>query len=116
MTSNIVLKNNKTLLNALAKHADNPKDFIYQVMAIQNQSVWDLVKNIGITAPHFYVSMCNIAKGNTLLPALCVKISKGLGINPYILNRIIADYNLKMYLNKEKQHVSRSESKSCQNY
>ena len=92
------LKNKKKLLNEISKEVDSPKEFIYAVMALQQQSAEDVCKNINMTREHFYVVMNQIEKGGGMGVKVCVKIAEGLDIDPVVLNRISADYNLKMFL------------------
>lgn len=92
------LKNKKRLLSELAKESTSPREFIYNVMALQGQSAEDLVKDIEMTTAHFYVTMNQIARGGSIGVKVCAKISKGLDIDPFILNRLVAEYNLEKYL------------------
>ena len=92
------LKNKKRLLDELARESDNPKDFINSVMALQGQTAKDLVQNIDMTVDHFYVAMSSISHGQSIGIKVCAKIAQGLDINPLILNRLVADYNMNMYL------------------
>lgn len=96
------LKNKKRLLDELSKESKNPKEFIYSVMALQQQSAGDVVKDIDMTPAHFYVAMNQIEKGQVFGCKVCVKIAEGLDIDPTILNRLVADYNLKCYLEGRK--------------
>ena len=98
------LKNKIRLLNELARESENPKEFIQHCMSLQNQSVNDIVENIDMTAEHFYVALSNIANGGSIGIRVIVKISKGLDIDPNILNRLVADYNLKKHLNGVNQN------------
>ncbi len=56
------LKNKTRLLNELAKEADNPKDFICYVMALQQQSAEDIAKEADITPAHFYVRLSQLKR------------------------------------------------------
>lgn len=95
------VKNKARLLKELAKESKTPREFIEYVMALQNQTPEDVVKDIDMTLAHFYVAMSTIAHGANIGVKVCVKISKGLDIDPAILNRLIADYNLEKYLKKQ---------------
>jgi hypothetical protein len=97
------LKNKKRLLDELAKESENPKNFIYNVMALQQQAANDVAEKAGITTAHFYVAMNQISKGQSIGIKMCVKISNGLDIEPSILCRIVADYNLKCYLESQRK-------------
>ena len=92
------LKNKKELLEELARETTSPKEFIYAVMALQKQSAEDVVKNVDMTVAHFYVTMSQITKGQSISTKTCAKIAQGLDISPLILNRIVADYNMNNYL------------------
>lgn len=94
------LRNKKRLLKELADASEDPKSFIYNVMALQKQSAFDVVKKSGMTSEHFYVIMSQIAKGQTVGVKTSVKIANGLGIEPSILWRIVSEHTLKCYLNK----------------
>jgi hypothetical protein len=95
------VKNKTRLLKELAKESKTPKEFIEYVMALQNQTPEDVVKDIDMTIAHFYVVMCAMSHGANIGVKVCVKISKGLDIDPAILNRLVADYNLSKYLKKQ---------------
>lgn len=97
------LKNKKKLLNEISKEVDSPKEFIYAVMALQQQTADDVAEKAGITATHFYVAMSQISKGQSIGIKMCVKISNGLDIEPSILCRMVADYNLKCYLEDKRK-------------
>lgn len=93
------LKNKKRLLKELIDASEDPKDFIYNVMTLQKQTANDVAEKAGITAAHFYVAMNQICSGQSIGIKLCVGIANGLNIEPSILCRIVADHNLKCYLN-----------------
>ena len=90
-------KNKLRLLKELAELSENPKDFIYYVMALQHQTAQDVIEKTEMTLAHFYVIMSQIEKGKGIGVKTCYKLSQGLDIDPTILNRVVADYNLKMY-------------------
>jgi hypothetical protein len=93
------LKNKKRLLQELINASEGPKDFIYTVMTLQRQSANDVAEKAGITSAHFYVAMNQIEKGQSIGIKLCVGIANGLDIEPSILCKIVAEHNLKCYLN-----------------
>ena len=97
------LKSNKKLLKELANASENPKNFIYNVMALQQQTANDVAEKAGVTAAHFYVAMNQISKGQGIGIKMCVRISNGLDIEPSILCRMVADYNLKCYLEDKRK-------------
>ena len=90
-------KNKLRLLKELADASDSPRDFIYYVMALQDQTATDIAEKSGITSQHFYVLMSQLKAGSGMGIETCCKLAKGLDIDPSILNRLIADYNLKMF-------------------
>lgn len=92
------LKNKVRLLKELAANSENPKEFIYHCMALQNQTSEDIVRDIDMTSAHFYVAMNQIANGQFIGTKIIVNISRGLDIDPSILNTLVADYKLKKYL------------------
>lgn len=93
------IKGKRRLLQELARECENPKEFIYGIMALQNQKGEDVARAANMTIEHFYVFIGQIAKGKKgISPKLCIRISKGLDIDPYILNRVIGDFNIKTYL------------------
>ena len=100
------LKNKTRFLNELARVSENPKDFIYACMALQNLTAFTLAERMDMTHQNFYVKMSQIGNGTcSLLPRTIVDISKGLDIPPEILNRVIADYTLNKYLNGINQNT-----------
>ena len=98
------LRNKKRLLKELADASEDPKSFIYNVMALQKQSAFDVAKKSGMTSEYFYVAMSQIAKGYNIGVKTSVKIANGLGIEPSILWRIVSEHTLKCYLNKESKN------------
>lgn len=96
------VKYRKRLLDELIKSSDNPADFIRYVMELQNMSVEDVCKDIGLTAAHFYVVLSQCRQGKSIELKVCAKIAKSLDIDPKILNRIISDYNMNKYLRRRK--------------
>ena len=92
------LKENKKLLNELVKASSNPREFIESVMALQGQTADDVMAKFGTSRSHFYVMMHNFTKGHSVSPKTCVRLAKGLDIDPLILNRIITDYSMNKYL------------------
>ena len=93
------LKNKKRLLDELARESENPREFIQNIMALQNQTAESITKNIDMTPQHFYVVMNQFNSGQSIGVKTCVKIATGLDISPIILYRVITDYSIKQYLN-----------------
>lgn len=94
----------KRLITELVRCSENPREFIYGIMALQNQRVNDLTAKMNMTSDHFYVVMGNLKKGATLHPKGIVDLANGLDIDPFVLNTFVHSYALKVYLeslNKE---------------
>ena len=103
------LKNEKKLLDKLTKESANPKEFIYKVMALQGLSTKDLAQKSNITTTHFRVMMSHLLLGKESIGIkTCVKIAKGLDIDPFLLNRIITDYSMGKYLKSLKSENSKN--------
>mgnify|MGYP000249361804 CR=1 FL=1 len=103
------LKNKKRLLQELARESSSPTDFIEWVMALQGQTVQDLCVKAGTTMAHYYVIKSQMKTGKSSIgPSLCTKLSRGLDIDPNILNRLIADYNMQKYLEKEENGINQN--------
>lgn len=82
----------------MTKGITNPKEFIYGVMALQTQTATDVISNIEMTAEHFYVVMNQLSQGQTIGVKTCAKIAKGLDIDPYILYRVVTDFEMTKHL------------------
>ena len=97
-------KNRKRLLKEIAEGSENPNEFIQSIMALQGQTVTEISELAGITTAHFYVLMNQIktGKGN-MGPATCEKIATALDIDPYILYRVVVDYNWKRFMEGKRQ-------------
>lgn len=96
------IKGKRKLLQELARECENPREFIYGIMALQNQKVEDVARGADMTIKHFHVFIGRISKGkNGISPKLCIKLSRGLDIDPYILNRVIGDFNIKTHLQEQ---------------
>lgn len=96
------LKNKTRLLTEICKEADTPADFVRYVMALQGQKAEDVIRNIDMTAAHFYVALSSKSFGT----AVSVKICQGLDIDPQLLCRKVADYNLKKFLNSHNRKTT----------
>lgn len=94
------LKNKTRLLKELAKESNTPIEFIEYIMALQQQNAHDLAEASGISIQHYYVIRSQLRNGQSIGTSLCVKLAKGLDINPAILNWVVAEYNLKLYMKK----------------
>ena len=97
------VKNSKRLINELVRCSENPREFVYGIMALQNQSATDLAERMNMTQAHFYVTMNGFKKGNTVMPKTIVDLANGLDIDPFVLNSFVHSYALKVYLEKQTQ-------------
>ena len=100
------LKNKKRLLDELARESENPKEFIRNIMALQQQTAESITQNIDMTPQHFYVMMSQFNNGQSIGVKTCVKIANGLDIDPITLYRVITDYSIRQYLNSLKNGIS----------
>lgn len=100
------LKNKKRLLDELARESENPKEFIRNIMALQQQTAESITQNIDMTPQHFYVMMSKFNNGQSIGVKTCVKIANGLDIDPITLYRVITDYSIRQYLNSLKNGIS----------
>ena len=92
------VKNSKRLINELVRCSENPREFVYGIMALQNQSATDLAARMNMTSAHFYVIMNALKKGLTVTPKNMVDLANGLDIDPYVLNTFVHNHALKVYL------------------
>lgn len=93
-------KNRTRLLKELADASETPIEFIYGIMALQKQTAKDLCSKTNMTKDHFHVIINTLKNGGSIGVKTCAKIAQGLDIDPYILYRLISDYNMKNYLDK----------------
>ena len=98
--TNMKIKNKKKLLKELAKGAENPKQFIKCIMILQNMEAKDVVKAANMSLDTFYAAICDIVKGTGMREEMCIRIAKGLDIDPCILTKVVYDYKIKLTLNK----------------
>ena len=96
------VKSSKRLINELVRCSENPREFVYGIMALQNQTATDLAARMNMTSTHFYVTMNGLKKGNTVLPKTIVDIANGLDIDPFVLNSFVHNHALKVYLENQK--------------
>jgi plasmid maintenance system antidote protein VapI len=91
------LKNKTRLLNELAKSVETPWEFVGALIALEGLTSEEAADRIGISRAHLHV----LKNGKGIGMRVGVKISNAFGIDPIILNRIQADYNLKNFLKKK---------------
>ncbi len=91
------IKNKTRLLKELEKSVDNPWEFIEAVVALSRMSLPEAMQMCNMSISGYYVSK------NTGIMGMQVglKFSLGFGIDPNILNHVIADYTLKKLLEKQ---------------
>lgn len=91
------VKNKPKLLKELANSVNDPWEFLEAVAALENLSMSQAAKKAGLSKAQYYVSKQQKSMG----VKVALKFSNAFGINPVILNRIVADFNLKKILEKE---------------
>ena len=93
------VKNKTRLITELAKSVENPWEFVEALIALEGLSDTEAAEKIGISVGYFYV----LRNAKKIGLKTGFKISEGFGINPQIFNRVIADYNLKVFQESLKQ-------------
>ena len=93
------VKNKTRLITELAKSVENPWEFVEALIALEGLHDTEAAEKIGVSVAHLYV----LRNEKKIGLKVGLKISEGFGINPQILNRVIADYNLKVYQESLKQ-------------
>ena len=93
------VKNKTRLITELAKSVENPWEFVEALIALEGLSDTEAAEKMKISTAHLYVLRNNKKIGLKV----GFKISEGFGINPQILNRAIADYNLRVFQESLKQ-------------
>lgn len=93
------VKNKTRLITELAKSVESPWEFVEAIIALEGLSDTEAAGKIGISVAHLYV----LRNEKKIGLRTGFKISEGFGINPQILNRVIADYNLKVFQESLKQ-------------
>ncbi len=86
------VKNKTRLITELAKSVENPWEFVEALIALEGLSDTEAAKKIGISLAHLYV----LRNEKKMGLKVGLKISEGFGINPQVLNHVIADYNLRV--------------------
>ena len=88
------VKNKPELLKALADSVDSPWEFVEAIASLEGMTMAEASEKAGITREQYYVSKNQKVIGIKL----ALKFSRAFEIDPTILNRIVADYNLKKIL------------------
>lgn len=88
------VKNKPELLKALADSVDSPWEFVEAVAALEGMTIPKVAEKAGITNVQYYVSRNQKVMG----VKVALKFSRAFEIDPTILNRIVADYNLNKIL------------------
>lgn len=92
-------KKHPKLLKELANSVSNPWEFVEALIALEGLSDTEAAEKIGISTQYLYV----LRNEKKMGLKIGFKISEGFGINPQIFNRVIADYNLKVFQESLKQ-------------
>ena len=88
------VKNKPKLLKALAESVDSPWEFVEAIVSLEGMTIPKAAEKAGITNVQYYVSRNQKVMG----VKVALKFSRAFEIDPTILNRIVADYNLKKIL------------------
>lgn len=88
------VKNKPKLLKSLADSVDSPWEFIEAIASLEGMTIPEVTEKAGITKEQYYVSKNQKVMG----VKVALKFSRAFEIDPTILNRIVADYNLKKIL------------------
>jgi hypothetical protein len=92
------IQNKKRLIKEIANNCDNPWEFIRILMAMQNLNIDDVSEVCGLSTEHLYVMASGLRKGHGITVSTCEKVAKGINVDPYVLNRVVADHAMKMHL------------------
>jgi plasmid maintenance system antidote protein VapI len=91
-------------INELVKKTGTPSDFIKKLMEDKGLTASDVAFKMRISPSQIRVMLYYLRTGiRTIRPETCVKLARTLGIDPYILNRVIGDYSIKQYLKSKKK-------------
>ena len=88
------VKNKPKLLKALAESVDSPWEFVEAIASLEGMTIPKVAEKAGITNVQYYVSRNQKVMGIKV----ALRFSRAFEIDPTILNRIVADYNLKKIL------------------
>ena len=88
------IKKHPKLLKELANSVSSPWEFIEALASLENLSIAEVAERAGITREHYYVSKNQKSMGTRV----ALKFSRVFEIDPTILNRITADFNLRKIL------------------
>ena len=88
------VKNKPRLLKAIAEFVDSPWEFVEAIASLEGMTMAEVAEKAGITKVHY-----NVSKNQKVMGVkVALKLSRAFEIDPTILNRIVADYNLKKIL------------------
>lgn len=88
------VKNKPKLLKSLADSVESPWEFVEAIASLEGMTIPKVAEKAGITKEQYYVSKNQKVMG----VKVALKFSRAFEIDPTILNRIVADYNLKKIL------------------
>ena len=95
-----MIRKNSKLWDYLAKESDSPASFLRSAMRIQGVTAEQMGKESGTTRDN--VNMYTY-KGTKHLPGteLCLRFATQLNLDPFILNRLVADYKMKKLIESQ---------------
>lgn len=96
------VKNKTRLLNELAKSVETPWEFIEAIVSLEGLTIMQAVNKVGISAQQYYV----FKNQRSIGVRTCLKFSEAFEINPTILNRVLADFNLKKILEEQSKETT----------
>ena len=92
-----MISNKSKLWIELAKECDTFGEFLKKVLAIRNLDYDKVAEGLQTSRQ----DICNVANNRSNISVTRVyNLSKTLNIEPYMLNRIVADYKMKDLINK----------------
>ena len=91
------VKTKPKLLREIANSVNSPWEFIEALAALEGLSMQQVAEKAGITAAHYYVSKNQKSMGISV----ALKFSNAFEIDPNILNRVLADFNLRKIINRQ---------------
>lgn len=88
------IKNKTRFLKELAKIVETPWEFIEAIASLEGLNMAQVAEKAGVSSQQYHTSKNQKCMGIKV----ALKYSNAFEIDPNILNRILADYNLKKVL------------------